>query len=319
MAAGSAVVLLATGIYTSGRHVESLSTVPRSTYGIAVVAKILLVVIALSIAAYNTLVVNGHLADRVGQVLGHTSGWRPRRHRLATTVTVEAGVLAVAVVAATLMTSVPTAREVAAATRVPAMHSESVNGLFVTFEAVPTGAALRLVVRTQPVVRPEVAPVSGVEVGISAGSSTARTIAGGERIPLAAVEAGHFEATTTMLGASSWTAEVVVHRTGRPDAVLLVPGTTTADDAPTPLEPTATALSALLLAGLATAITVLLRRRAADAPSGSGAARGPIHRGGAPEAQEVPVSRLDTRVGPSVMSGAEVGAEPTPFEEVGRR
>ena len=65
MAAVAAGVMAATGVYLAGRQVESLSTLSASTYGTAVVAKVLLLVTALVIASYTTLVVNPPLADRL--------------------------------------------------------------------------------------------------------------------------------------------------------------------------------------------------------------------------------------------------------------
>lgn len=320
MAAGSALVLVATGIYGSGRHVESISTASRSAYGLALIGKILLVAIALAIAAFNTIVVNSHLAARVGRLLGRRHGWRPRPHRLATTVTVESVVLAVAVAVAALMTSVPTSREVGASTKVTAVHSEQVDGLFVTFEALPSGSQLRLVVRTQPVVRPEVAPVAGAEVGITAGSSATLTSAGKERVVLAVVEAGRFEGTMTMPEARSWTAEVVVHRTGLPDAVVLVPWSAAPDSsAATPLETAATALSVLLLAGLATVTTILRRRRTGDDPSASGELPGIVRPRVVPEHAAVSVGDPDNDVDPTSGHGADGSSGLSPFEEVGRR
>ncbi len=75
----------ATGVYLAGRQVESLSTVSASTYGTAVVAKVLLLATALVIASYTTLVVNPRLADRLlgrpGRAGGRCpDGW-PRRDR----------------------------------------------------------------------------------------------------------------------------------------------------------------------------------------------------------------------------------------------
>ena len=294
MAAVSAVVLLATGVYEAGRHVESLATVSRSLYGSAVVAKVLLVAVALALAGYNTLVVNREIAHRVGRVLRLGPTWRPRPRPFTTTVTVEAIVLALAVAVAGLMTSVPTAREVDAAAAVTAPHSDTVDGLFVTFEAIPVGTTTRLVVRTEAIVRPLRHPVAGVEVGIAPGQSTTPTTAEGERITLRAAEPGRYEATTADAPGGDWTAQVVLHRSGAPDAVVLVPWSSGPGDAPTPLELAASGLAAALLAGLATIVAVSMRRRRASVPTpGSGGAGGTVGTNGPPpepdaRAAEVP-------------------------------
>ena len=66
---------------------------------------------ALGLAGYNTLIVNAHIADRLGRLSGRRPGWGRGPHRLLTTVLVEAAVLLLAAVGAAVMTSVPTARE----------------------------------------------------------------------------------------------------------------------------------------------------------------------------------------------------------------
>jgi len=257
VAAASTVVLVGTGLYEAGRHVESVSTATRSVYGTGVLAKLLLVVVALALAGYNTVLVNPAVSARVGRVLRLGAGWRPRRRRLAATVTVEALVLAGAVAVAALMTSVPTAREVQAAAAVTAPHSATVDGLFVTFEAVPTGEHLRLVVRTEAVVRPLPAPPSGVEVGLApAGTVTLRP-----------VEPGRWEGTAAVPASADWTAAVVVHRSGRPDSVVLVPWSTTAAGATTPLELVTSGLAVAMLLALATVVALRRRPRATDSPS----------------------------------------------------
>ncbi|WP_076263964.1 copper resistance CopC family protein [Intrasporangium flavum] len=257
VAAASTVVLVGTGLYEAGRHVGSLATATSSVYGTGVLAKLLLVAVALVLAGYNTVLVNPAVSARVGDVLRLGPGWRPRRHRLATTVTVEACVLAGAVAVAALMTSVPTAREVQAASAVTAPHSATVDGLFVTFEAVPTGEQLRLVVRTEAVVRPLPTPPSGVEVGLAPAGS----------ITLRAVEPGRWEASAPVPESADWTAAVVVHRSGRPDSVVLVPGSTATAGAATPLELVTSGLAVAMLLGLATVVAVRRRHRATDSPS----------------------------------------------------
>ncbi|CAN7152920.1 copper resistance protein CopC [Terrabacter sp. LjRoot27] len=267
MAAISTVVLVATGLYETGRHVETVGDVTRTVYGTAVVAKLLLVAVALALAGYNTVLVNPGIASRVGRALRLGSHWRPRRRRLADTVAVESLVLAVAVAVAALMTSVPTAREVRAAQAVTAPHSATIDGLFVTFEAVPLGADVRLTVRVGSVVRPQPAPPTGVEVGIAEGTSSMLTTTDGQRVVLTTVEAGRWEGSTAEPTAADWTAEVVVHRTGRPDSAVLVPWSSRSADTATPLELAASGIAVAMCLGLATVVVIVRRRRTTGSPS----------------------------------------------------
>ena len=197
---------------------QTVSTATASTYGTAVVAKVVLLATALALASYTTLVRQPRLADTV---LGSRVGWRPQARRLATTVTAEVAVLATAVAVAALMTTVPTAREVSRAGTLSAPVSATVDGLFVTFEAVPTGSGQHLVVRTEPVVRP---------VARRGHGRRGRGRAAARREPLRAVhaglretEAGRYEGTVAEPGGGDWSARLVLQRDGRPDSVLDVP------------------------------------------------------------------------------------------------
>ena len=63
MAAIATVVLLATGLYESGRHLPDLHSVTSSVYGGAVLGKVVLAIAALTLAGFNTLLVNPGLAE----------------------------------------------------------------------------------------------------------------------------------------------------------------------------------------------------------------------------------------------------------------
>ncbi len=227
-AAVSSAVLLATGLYEAGAHVETWPALLRGVYGPAVVGKVLVVTVALGLAAWNTVMVNPGVARRVGRVLGLGRDWSAPVHRLRTTVLVEALVLLVAVGLAALMTAVPTAREVTAARTADAPQSARADGLFVTVDAVPVAGRTRLVVRAQPVIRPVGAPVTGVEVAVSDGVLTSPVADPADRIVLSRTEAGRWETSIPDPGQRDWTAEVLLHRAGARTTVVLVPWSSTA-------------------------------------------------------------------------------------------
>ncbi|HET7762384.1 MAG TPA: CopD family protein, partial [Phycicoccus sp.] len=268
MAAVSVGVLAATGVYEAGRHVDDLGAATESAYGTALLVKVLVLGVALGLAGYNTLVVNPGLAARVGRTVGLGPQWRPPRASLRGTVTAEAVVLLVAVGLAAVMTSVPTAREVTAASAVTVPHTDTVDGLFVTAETVPSGSDIRVVVRTEEVLRPMPWPVTGVDVALVEGTEVTPTAAPADGIPLGVVEPGRYEGSVADPGLAAWTAEVAVHRAGRPDVVLLVPGSSAVDRPVGPVELATGALALVLLLVTGTAV-VVVRRRTTSPTSGT--------------------------------------------------
>ncbi len=218
MAALASVVLLATGLYQSGRHIPDVHALTSTVYGVAVSGKALLIVGALALAGANTLVVNPAVVARVARVLRRAPGWSPVPvRRFGLLVAAEALVLVAAVGVAALATAVPSAREVATAERDTAPRQATVDGLFVTIEQVPAGPSKsRVVVRARSTVLPAPAPVRGVDVQlVGPGDSSTR-------IDLERAEQGRYEAVTDAPAAGRWTAWVAVRRDGLPDAVAEV-------------------------------------------------------------------------------------------------
>ena len=262
VAAISTVVLLATGLIEAGHHMPGLGAVTSTVYGAGVAAKTVLMVVALGLAAVNTAAVHPELAARAGVRLPY--GVRrltlssPRR--FAATVTAEAVVLGLAVALAAVVTSTATSREDLDARRPTTVHVEGADGLFVTFEEVPGGPAKgRLIVRLRSIVRPDPAPVTGVDVELSGPS-------GRVLVPLAVTDPNRYEGTTAEPGAGTWTATVQVHRTNAADTVTTSSWKVEPKSAEGGLfEMATTALAALLLALLAATLLVLRRRRRAEA------------------------------------------------------
>jgi copper transport protein len=260
MAAVATVVLVATGLYESGRHLPDLHSITSTVYGGAVLGKLILVAVALILAGFNTLLVNPGLAEPVARALNRPVGWAPvSLRRFTTVVSVEVVILIVAGMGAALLTSVPTARETASAAQETAPHSANVDGLFVTFEQVPAGGELsRFIVRARSTVKPEPGPIVGVQVLLVGPSGTTEL-----SLSLDPVEPGRYEAETATLAPGDWQASVAVQREGLPDAVTLAAWTVedAAADPVGPLELAATALALLLLAALAGVITLVRRAR----------------------------------------------------------
>ncbi len=265
MAALAAVALLASGLVESGMHVTGLHSVFSTLWGGVLMAKVALLALALGFAGINTLLVNPGIAGTVGHFLRRPSGWVPvPPRRFSIVVGLEAVVLIVAVAAAGLLTSVPTAREVDTAAKPSAPYVSNVDGLFVTFEELPSGPdESRLIVRASQVTLPAPGAINGADVSLIGpdGKATA--------VPLQRFEAGRYEGVTTKPVPGDWQATVSVHRGGAADAVM--PVTWTVDqpqeDVIRPLELVTTALALVLLSGTAAAVVIVRRRRPAEPPS----------------------------------------------------
>ncbi|MEP7034156.1 MAG: copper resistance protein CopC [Actinomycetota bacterium] len=258
LAAAATVVLLASGLYESGRHIPDLGAITSTVYGAAVTAKTVLMVVALALAGINTMLVNPRLAARVGRILGRRSGWAPLPlARFGKVVAAEVLVLVVAAGAAALLTSVPTAREVATTTRASTLHTANVDGLMVTFEEVPAGPdQSRLIVRTRPTVKLAPTPVSGVELLLVSPRGTTT------KVSLAPIEAGRFEAETAKPTPGAWKASLALQRDKMPVAVTQVGWNVAAErpEGARPLETVTTTLASLLLLALAGAVGFSRRR-----------------------------------------------------------
>ena len=265
MAAAATVVLLATGLYESGRHIPDLQSVASTVYGSAVVGKVVLVAAALTLAGINTLLVNPRLAAPVGWILGRPVGWAPvPLRRFTTVVAAEVLVLIVAVGAASLLTSVPTAREIGTATRHAVLHTATVDGLFVTFEELPAGPdQSRLIVRARSTVKLAPTPVSGVSVLLAGPTGTTTNVS------LERIEPGRYEAETAKPTTGTWKASVALQRVGLPIAVTQVRWTATpaSPEGARPLEVATTGLAVLLLTALLGAVGFNRRRRREHAVS----------------------------------------------------
>ncbi|WP_310252055.1 copper resistance protein CopC [Nocardioides sp. BE266] len=274
MAATATVVLIATGLLQMGIHVPAVSALSSSVYGWSVMTKVVLAGGALALAGINTVVVHPRLAADVGRALGRGPDWRPRP---AGVVLAEVVVLALGVSVAALMTSVPTAAEAAAAKVSTTPHHEEIDGLYVTFEALPGGSdEVTLLVRVRATVVPQPAPVNGVSVSISGpGASQAA-------VPMKILEVGSYQARVARPAPGTWTATVAVARPGMPDVVMSAPWRVADpdDSSFTPLRTVTTLVALLLLAGLG---AVLAARRSRRAGRGTGGGAAPEPLGAEPE------------------------------------
>ncbi|MEO8328863.1 MAG: copper resistance protein CopC [Candidatus Nanopelagicales bacterium] len=259
MAAVSAGLLLASGLYLSGRHLPGLGDLAATSYGNALSVKVLLFFVALALAGVNTMLVNPRLALPVQRMLGMPAGWAPiSLRRFTTVVTAEAVVLFVAVGAAAWLTSVPTAREIELAGQVTAPQIAAADGLFVSVEAIPAGEDQdRLIVRANSTEKTSEQPITSVDVTLTAPDGEAFTR------PLDATEPGRYEAAVAQLSPGAWITSIAVAREGLPPTEVSVVLSVNDPDngAIGRFEALATLLALMLVLVIAASVMLGLRRR----------------------------------------------------------
>lgn len=254
-AALSVTVLVATGLYAGGLHVDSLQAAASTTYGRTLGVKLALFLAVGAFGAVNATAVHPAVRRAVGR----------RRHLLPTTVRLGRRVgwevaLGIAVVAATgLLTSLSPAigPDRAAGGGVDAM-SEIVDDMVVTLTATPNLPGDNvLVVYAASTVRPAIASIDRVLVRI------ARPADGIDRVTeqMEEVEPGRFRLGGSELARpGAWVIDVVVRRRGLPDVVatfdwtVSTPGSAGAPSLDDPLEPVTATAAVMLLLGLAAVV-----------------------------------------------------------------
>ncbi len=157
-----------------------------------------------------------------------------------------------------MLTSVPTAREIAVATKPASPQATNVDGMFLSFESVADGPTRdELILRLRSTVQPPPAPVVGVDVDLDGPAGEARLVS------LEGVDEARFEAPTEALAPGVWHATVNVHRTGLPDTQMTADWTvaTPAAELANPVGRVTTILALGLLLALVLVLVLVRRRR----------------------------------------------------------
>jgi copper transport protein len=257
VAAASALVVLASGVLLLGRDLPDLTALSDTTWGLAATGKVAALAAVLGVAAFSTLAVHPRSEDWLGRaperVRALPAAARVRFPRL---VSAELLCLGAAVLLAALMTSVATAEQQRDVEATPTARTATVDGLFVSLEQVPLSSReSRVVLRINPLVRPQPGPVTGSDVMLVGPDASSTTVT------LAEVEEGHWEATAPTPGAGQWTAWIAVERRGAPDAVASVTWTAPEQAGAGPYAATGLVLALVLLSsGGAFALAVRRRR-----------------------------------------------------------
>lgn len=267
LAAVSLVILIATGLYASGRHLPGLGDLAGSVWGVALTVKLGLAVAALALAGLNGARVRPDLATKLLGRLGIApgrlvpDGARPGPPTLRS-VRAEAALLVLAVGTAAGLVSVATPHEVSLAESISSAPATiTVGDLFTTIEVVPAGEGRdRIIVRANSTRKPAPAPIDRVTIDAVApdGSDV--------MLELEEVALGRYSIDVDDLAPGSWGLEVTIERAGLADAVASYDWQVEVIelDRAQPLEKVATAAAVALLVALAT--IGFRRRRRRDLP-----------------------------------------------------
>jgi copper transport protein len=262
MAALSAGVLIATGIYSAGREVASLEALLTTFYGRTLIVKAILVLMVCFFGLLNSTMLHPRLSAPLARVLRRPAGWTPLAlKRLPALVMAEVAVGVLVLLATGTMVSSPPANgpEFAPPTPAPPLAtapSQLVGDLLVTFNAKPNrpgqNVTLMQVVSTR---RPPPAEIMRVIVHYTfLGQDMGAVTADAQEI-----SPGEYQVAGEQLSLPGpWQVDVVVRRKGLEDSKASFQWTVPAPSVSRPvvvsnrpLEPILTPVAILLFAGVA--------------------------------------------------------------------
>lgn len=217
----SVVLLVATGLYNTGRQIASLDALVETLYGQALLTKVGLMLVAGMFGALNSIVLHPGLMAPLARELSLPPGWIPLSpRRLPHLVALEA-CLGLLVIATTgVLTAAPPARgpefEVAAED-IPTVLDQTVGDMLITFAAKPNRPGQNVfTMRAASSLRPVPAEIMRVIVRFTyLGQKMGRASADAVEI-----EPGLYQVGGNYLSlAGDWQVEVVVRRKGIEDSV----------------------------------------------------------------------------------------------------
>ena len=220
LAALSVGVVVATGLYSTGRQVASVDALITTLYGRALLGKVILMLGVGALGLLNSMLLHPHLAAPLARLLRRPAGWTLLSlKRLPLLVLAEAGlgllvVLIVGLITATQQANGP---EFTPTEGIPTALTQSVDDVLVTFSAKPNRPGQNVfTVRAVSTRRPPPAEVMRVILRFTyLGQDMGRTSADAEEI-----EPGLYQLGGNYFSlAGPWQVEVVVRRRGLEDSV----------------------------------------------------------------------------------------------------
>ncbi|MCB9419930.1 MAG: copper resistance protein CopC/CopD [Ardenticatenaceae bacterium] len=255
LAAFSVVLVLATGIYSTGREVGSADAMISTFYGQTLMVKIGLMLTVGLFGALNSSILHPRLSAPLAHLLHKLQGWTPiSARRLPRLIVAEVIVGLLVLLLAGLVTAAPTARGVAIAANrnAPSSLSQRVDDMVIGLSVNPNQAGQNIfTVRAASTRRPTPAKVLRIIL---------RFTYLGQDLGMASVDAAEIEPDLYLIGGSqlnvagNWQIDVVVRRQGLEDSIASFEWTVpeTGPQQPViisnrPWEPLLTALAMVLL------------------------------------------------------------------------
>jgi copper transport protein len=221
LAALSVGLLIATGLYNTGRQVVSLDALIATLYGQALLGKLGLMLTVGVFGLLNSMLLHPRLAAPLAHWLRHPPGWTPLPpHHLPILLLAEASLGVLVLLVTSLITSAPPARGAeftVAAEEIPTSLNQTVDDMLVTFSAKPNRPGQNVfTVRAVSTRRPPPAEIMRVILRFTfLGEDLGRTSADAVEI-----EPGLYQVGGRYLSlAGAWQVQVVVRRRGIEDSV----------------------------------------------------------------------------------------------------
>jgi len=220
-AAISMGVLVATGLYNTGRQVISLDALLATLYGQALLTKMGLLVGIGLVGLCNSLLLHPGLAASLARWLGRPIGWTPLTLRqLPRLILLEVSLGLLALLATGIITATPPARSAEfalAADEIPTALDQTIDDMLVTFSARPNRPGQNVfMVRAVSVRRPPPAEIMRVILRFT----FLEQEVGRTSVDAVEIEPGLYQVGGNYLSlAGAWQVEVVVRRRGIEDSV----------------------------------------------------------------------------------------------------
>ncbi len=221
LAALSVAILLATGLYNTGRQVATVDALITTLYGQMLLSKIGLVLAVGAFGLLNSMLLHPRLAAPLARLLHRPSGWTPLSlKRLPTLVLFEAGLGLLVVLATSFITATPQAlgpEFELVPEDIPSMLSQTVDDVLVTFSAEPNRPGQNIFnIRAVSTRRPAPAEIARVMARFTfLDQDMGRT-----SVDAVEIEPGLYQVGGNYLSlAGPWQIQVVVRRLGFEDSV----------------------------------------------------------------------------------------------------
>lgn len=269
-AAFSVAVVIATGLYNTGRQVASVDALLVTLYGRALLVKVGLVLGVGLVGLTNAMLLHPRLAAPLARLLKRPAGWTPLSlKRLPALVMAEVSVGLLVVLATGLITASPQANGPEfgpGLANLPTSLSKTAGDMVVTFSAKPNRPGQNLFsIRAVSTRRPPPAAVMRVIVRLSSLDEDIGRIS----VDALEVEPGLYQVGGNYFSqAGRWDVQVVIRRRGIEDSAArfewVVPPaaeTRTGIISSEPVEPVLTLAAALMLLAIPAVLVAIRRRR----------------------------------------------------------